>query len=125
MIKEILLAIKTDIETALTLTDVIYIDNLPEAGGISMQPDGGPPTYDLAKKKKYNEDITFFRKSQDQALCMDELDLIGDHIEDKTFCVGDFKVYDISVSVSTRKVTKQLDGFYIYTMVLEVKIYGS
>jgi len=125
MIKEILLAIKTDIETALTLTDVIYIDNLPDDGGISMQADGGSLEYDLVKKKMYNEDISFFRKSKDQALCMDELDAIGQYIDKQTFCVGDFKVYDISVSVSTRKVTKQLDGFYIYTMVLEVKIYGS
>ncbi len=62
MIKEILLAIKTDIEANVTLTDTIYIDNLPDDGGISMQADGGSLVYDMAKGATHNEDISFFRK---------------------------------------------------------------
>lgn len=127
MITALLLEIKDDLEDNVTLTDDIYIDNLPDAGGISMQIDNPAViAKDMKKQSQQSLDLTFFRKSTDQALCISELEAIGKYMT-KTAdydTVDGYKIYSIDCSISPTKVTKELDGNYIYALVCEVKFYG-
>lgn len=126
MIYDIVQSIIADVNTNVTLSDTLILDNTPEDGGITVQFDTGLPVItDISKNHYEAYPLAFFRKSRNQKICINELDSIQQYLVKLSteYIRNNFGAIDIVYDLSPTKVDKYEDDNFIYTMVVEVRNY--
>lgn len=111
--------------TSLTVTK-IDVGQLPQKGGISVEiaPSPTDRTF-LTKSRTGSLDLLIMRKSRDQALCISELDSIGEYLSKLKVYPSTANIQWVNSEVTTdvNMVSKEENGPYIYAMVISNSIF--
>jgi hypothetical protein len=114
-------------DAGLSLTAPIEIGQLPPEEGASVEfgPSNNRTTF-LNKCKEDNIVLLFLRKSQNQLVCIKELDAIGEYLSKlKTYpqpTSGPIRWVNTEVTTPAGYVDKEDNGSYIYSMIISNKI---
>lgn len=105
---------------------VLCLDGLPKKGGVSAEIQSGyNQSLYYSKQAVIVLPVLFLSKSKDQRKCIHDLCQIGRYLqEQKTYPQGTgFDWLDAAISTYPGKVGIQEDGQWIYSMVMNMKLY--
>lgn len=123
---EMMNVVLDELETNLELFDTIKINGLPIGGGISCEISPGyNKSIFLNKQSSKVIPLLFLCKSKDQITALDSLSMICNYLQElKAYPNGTtFDWVTAETATEPNLVSKQENGYYIYSCIVNIVIY--